>query len=136
MWDNVSLVDDGNGAYRVKLAHLYQHNPHAVFAPQNSNYKQAVAMSQTVIRQLKRKIQLEVFQEEINKNIELGTLVEVSDQELVAIFQSTHHFCYLSMVMSENSESTQARIINNTKTVVPGVGTSFRLENQVPSSKL
>ena len=37
MWDNVSLVDDGNGAYRVKIIYLYQHNPHVVFAPENSN---------------------------------------------------------------------------------------------------
>ena len=93
MWDNVSLVDDGNGAYRVKVIYLYQHNPHVVFAPQNSDYKQAMALNQTVIRQLKRKNQLEVFQKEINKKIELGTLLEVSDQELEAILQFTHHFC-------------------------------------------
>ena len=72
---------------------------------------------------------MQVFQEEIKKKIELGTLVEVSDQELEGIMQSTHHFYYLSMVISENSESTQTHLINNTKTVVPGVGTSFCLEN-------
>ena len=65
--DNVNLVETGDGAYRVKVSYLYQHNPHVVFAPQNSNYKQAVAMGQNIIRQLKKKNQLEVFQDEINK---------------------------------------------------------------------
>ena len=90
MWDDVSLVEVWNGTYRVKVNYLYKHNPHVVFAPQNSNYKQAVAMSQNVIRHLKRKNQLEVFQEDINKKIELGTLAEVSDDELDRILSRTN----------------------------------------------
>ena len=93
-------------------------------------------MSNNLIRQLKKKGQLEVFQQEIQNKIDLGTLVELSSEELEGILQSTHHFCYLSMVMSENSESTAARMINNTKTEVPGFGMSYCLENTVPSSKI
>ena len=107
-----------------------------MFAPQNTNYSQALAMSRQVIQQLKRKNQLEVFQEEINKKIPLGILVEVSDQELKEIMAFTHHFCYLSMVMSKSSASTQTRLINNTKTSVPGKGTSYCLENQMPRSQI
>ena len=55
MWDSVVLLEDGNGSYRVKVSYLYNHNPHVIFAPQNSNFKQALAMSQRVTQQLKRK---------------------------------------------------------------------------------
>ena len=48
---------------------------------------------------------------------------------------STHHFCYLSRAMSETSTSTDARLINNTKTSVPGKGTSYCSENQMPRSQ-
>ena len=75
-----------------------------IFAPENSNFQQAQAMSQRVIQQLKRKGfawyyiveptltnlqwmksiilerkgQLDVFQKEVDKKIQIGTLVEVS----------------------------------------------------------
>ena len=45
--------------------------------------------------------------------------------------KSTHHFTLLAMVMSETSSSTSARLINNTKTRVPGQGTSYCLENEM-----
>ena len=82
VWNNVTLVEDGAGGYRAKVTYLYQKKPEGVFAPQNSNYKQAVAMSQNMIRQLKKKNQLDMFKEEIQKTIELGTLKKVSSDEL------------------------------------------------------
>ena len=84
-------------------------------------------MSQRVIQQLKRKGQLDVFEKEIDKKIQIGTLVKVDYQELKQIMSSIHHFCYLSLVMLETSTSTSARLINNTKT-------SYCLENQIVRS--
>ena len=61
----------------------------------------------------------------------IGTLVELSDSELKQVMSGTHHFCYLSLVMSEILTSTTARLINNTKAQVPGKGTSYCLKNQM-----
>ena len=80
---------------------------------------------------MKKKGQLQVFEQEIDKKIKIGTLVELSDSEQKQIIKGTHHFCYLSLVMIETSTSTTARLINNTKTQVPGKGTSYCLENQM-----
>ena len=81
--------------------------------------------------QLKKKEQMEMFQKEIEKKIEIGTLVAMSDAEVKETMKSTHHFTLLAMVMSETSSSTSARLINNTKTQVSGQGTSYCLENEM-----
>ena len=52
-------------------------------------------MTKRVIHQLKKKGQLEVFQKEIDKKIDIVTLVELSDDELKQSMKTTHHFCYL-----------------------------------------
>ena len=44
----------------------------------------------------------------------------MSESEANETMKSTHHFTLLAMVMSETSTSTSARLINNTKTQVPG----------------
>ena len=88
----------------------------------DTNFNQALMMTKRVIHQLKKKGQLEMFPKEIYKKIEIGTLVEMSDDELKETMKTTHHFCYLAMVMSETSTSTSAILINNTKTQVPGQG--------------
>ena len=49
-------------------------------------------MTKRVIHQLKKKGQLEMFQKEINKKIEIGTLVAMSDAEVKETMKSTHHF--------------------------------------------
>ena len=54
---------------------------------ENSNFDQALKMSQRIINQSKKKGQLQVFQQEINKKIEIGTLVELSDSELKQIIK-------------------------------------------------
>ena len=67
MWDSVVLINDGNGSYRVKVSYLYNNDPHVIFALENSNFHQALKTTQRVIHQLKKKGQLPVFQEEIDK---------------------------------------------------------------------
>ena len=62
----------------------------------------------------------------------IRNIAKIKKDELEEILQKAHHFRYIS----ENSESSQARMINNTKTNVPSVGTSFCLENKVPVSKI
>ena len=68
MWESVVLVGDGNGSFRVKVSYLYNNNSHVIFVPENSKFQKALTMSHIVIHQLKKKGQLEVFQDEINKD--------------------------------------------------------------------
>ena len=100
MWNNVVLIKDNKGRYRVKVNYLNKKDPHVVFSPESANFNQALMMTKRVILQLKKKRQLEMFQKEIDKKIEIGTLAEMSDDELKETIKTTHHFCYLSMVMS------------------------------------
>ena len=57
------------------------------------------------IKILKRENQLNIFKEEIEKKIQLGTLEKLSKEKLAEILKKPHHFCYVSMVQSENSEA-------------------------------
>ena len=61
MWDSVVLISDDKSGFRVKVSYLYDNDPNIVFAPENSNFDQALKMSQRVIHQLKKKGQLKVF---------------------------------------------------------------------------
>ena len=45
MWDSVVLIKNNKGGYRVKVSYLYNNDPHVVFAPENSNFNQALIMS-------------------------------------------------------------------------------------------
>merc|ERR1711915_369422 len=131
MWNNIVLIKDSNGNYKVKVNYLYKSDPNIIFSPENTNYNQALMMTKKVIQQLKKKGQLEMFQKEIEKKINIVTLVAMSESEVKETMKSTHHFTLLAMVMSETSTSTSARLINNTKTQVPGQGTSYCLENEM-----
>ena len=55
-------------------------------------------MTKRVIHQLKKKGQLEMFQKEINKKIEIGTLVAMSDAKVKETMKSTHNFTLLARV--------------------------------------
>ena len=112
----------------------HQNDPEITFHPNNSNFQQAVMMTNNVIKQLKKNNQLELFNAEIQNKICIGTLKKVEKEELKEILQKAHHFCYISLVQSENSETSQVRMINNTKTKVPSMGSSFCLANKVPVS--
>ena len=85
----------------------------------------------TLIAKLFKKNQLAEFQAELDKKIEIGCLEEISGTELEKILQYTHHFCHLSLVFSENSESTSTRMINDTLTN-NSLGTGFSIENKMP----
>ena len=50
--------------------------------------------------------------------------------------KTTHHFCYMSIVISETNTSTTVSLINNTKAQVPGQGTSYCLENQMVKTNI
>ena len=123
-------MDGKDGKQRVLVKHLYQNDPEIGLNPKNSKFKQAVAITNEVIKNL------DLFKEENEKKIQLGNLDELSKKELAEILKKPHHFCCLSMVQSEDSESTQARMINNTKAHVHSVETSSCLENKVPVSKI
>ena len=88
-----------------------------------------------IINRLIKKGQLDQFQDEINKKINIGCLEQVPEAEIGALLKRVNHFCYLQLVFSESSESTSTRMINNTLTGTPG-GTSFSIENKVPVSEI
>ena len=67
MWNNIVLIKDNNGSYKVKVNYLYKSDPNIIFSPENTNYNQALMMTKKVIQQLKKKGQLEMFQKEIEK---------------------------------------------------------------------
>ena len=109
------MVGCKNDNQRIMIKYIYQNDPNIKFHPQNLNFKHAIAMTNSVIKNLKKKNQLNMFKEEIEKKIQLGTLEKLIKEELAEILRKTHHFCYVSMVQSKNSETCQARMINNTK---------------------
>ena len=93
VWDNVNLVQE-NGKTRVRAKHIYRNPPEENFAPENSNMKTAISRTNMIIDRLMRKGQMEQFQEEIQKKIDMGCLEEVQEQEVEQLLNSVHHFCY------------------------------------------
>ena len=57
------------------------------------------------------------FQEQIDKNIELGTLEKMSDAEHEEVKKGPHHYCYPASVISENIDSTTFRLLNASKQI-------------------
>ena len=86
------MADDKNGKQRVRVKHIYQNDPEVTFHPRNSNFKQAIDMTNNVIKHLKKKIQLIMFEDEIEKKIELGTQEKLSKNEIGEILHKSHHF--------------------------------------------
>ena len=110
----------------MRAKYIYRNPPEETFAPENSNMKTAFSRTNMIIGRLMKKGQMEQFREEIQKKIDIGCLEEVPEQELENLLKTVHHFCYLQLVFSENSESTSTRMTNNTLTSTPG-GTSFSI---------
>ena len=52
------------------------------------------------------------------------------------MFEGTHNFCYHNVVVSETSSSTKIRLINNTSSVTPGIGTLVSVNTKYPSFSL
>merc|ERR1711889_11673 len=119
-----------DGKQRVLTKYSYRNDPHTTFAKENSNMKEAKARSDGLIKKLIKKGHLELFQKELQKKIDTGTLVELKE-----VLNGTHHFSYLSYVSSETSTTTSTRLINDTLTS-NGKGTSFSLENKVPTAEI
>ena len=134
MWNNVKLVQE-DGKTCVRATYLYRNPPEETFSPENSNMKTATNRTDMIINRLIKKGQLDQFQDEINKKINIGCLEQVPEAEIGALLKRVNHFCYLQLVFSESSESTSTRMINNTLTGTPG-GTSFSIENKVPVSEI
>ena len=84
---------------------------------------------------MKKTGELKQFEKEIQKKIDTGTLVKLSEKELEEVLNGTHHFSYLSMVKSETSTSTSTCLIND-KLTNNGRGSSYSLENKVPTSEI
>ena len=80
VWDNVNLVQE-NGKTRVRAKYIYRNPPEETFAPENSNMKTAFSRTNMIIDRLMKKGQMEQFQEEIQKKIDIGCLEEVPEQE-------------------------------------------------------
>ena len=74
-------MDDKDGKQRVMVKYIHQNNPEVTIHPKNSNFKQAMAITNSVIKNLKKKNQLKIFKEDIGKNIQLGTLKKLSKEE-------------------------------------------------------
>ena len=136
-WNNTFITNDTAGkGKKVVSRYSFQNDPHQIFKPENSNMKEALARTKRTINTLKKKNKLKEFQEKINEKIDIGTLVEVGEDELKNILAGTHHFTYLSVVTSETSETTSTRLINNTLSSVPGAGTTFSQENKKSKSEI
>ena len=133
-WEKTKLVQK-DGKTRVEVEYIYRNDPNETFAPKNSNFKAAIGRINSLIDSLLRKGQLEEFEKEIEKKIQIGTLKEIPESEHKKLLEMVHHFCYLGVVHSETSESTSTRMINNTLTSSKA-GTSFSIENKIPSVEI
>ena len=67
---------------RVMVKYIYQNDLEFTFHPRNSNFKQAIAMTSSGIKHLKKKNQLNMFKDEIEKKMLLGALEKLSKDEL------------------------------------------------------
>ena len=120
LWNNVKVVEL-NGKQRIKCKYEYKRDIRKVFAPENSNVREAIGRTKSLINKLKRQggTALMDFKAEIKKKIELGTLERMSPQRAKEELAGPHHCTYPGVVTSETSTSTETRKINDTNTNVP-----------------
>ena len=109
-----------------------------VFAPENSNVKEAIGRTKSLISKLKRQKgnAYTDFKAQIDKKIELGTLERLTTERAKEVLAGPHHCTYPGVVMSETLTSTEIRGINDTNTNVPGSATTYALENVCPSNPI
>jgi hypothetical protein len=93
MWDNVNLIED-KGKTRVKATYLYRNPPEESFSPENSNMKAATSRTDMIINRLIKKDQLKQFQEEIDKNIDIGCLEQIPEAEIETLLKEVHPATY------------------------------------------
>ena len=95
------------------------------FSPEKSNRVEAEQASLRVLRKLKKQNLLPKMEQAIAEMIEIGTLVELTPEELQALPSTPHHYTKLNFVTSQTSESTSFRVINDTYTRSAGVNYSI-----------
>ena len=112
---------------------MYRDDINVTFAPENSNNRDAVGWTKLLVTQLKKKgpQALKDFQEQIDKKIELGTLVKMSYVEHEEVKKGPHHYCYPA-----TSNSTNFRLLNASNTNVPGSVTSLSIQNVCPANPI
>ena len=71
---------------------------------------------------------MKTFVDEVNKKIDLGTLVECISEERTFIKSNPHHYSLTTMVSFSTSTTTADCIINHTNTMVPNEVTSLSNE--------
>ena len=76
------------------------------------------------------KNKLKDFKEKIKEKEDIGTLKEVSPEELQELLKMEHHFTYLGVVSNEQSGSTPTRLINNTLSYVAMKALVFPLKRR------
>ena len=125
LWSNVEVVEL-NGKKRIKCKYEYKRDITKVFAPANSNVREAIGRTK-----LKRQggTAFKDFKAQIDKKIELGTLERLTPEKAKEVLAGPYHCTYTGVVMSEISTSTEIRQINDTNTNVPGSATTYAIEN-------
>ena len=71
-----------NGQKRIKCKYEYKRDIRKVFSPENSNFREAIGGTKSLINKLKRQggTAMRDFEAQIKKNIELGTLERMSPE--------------------------------------------------------
>ena len=124
-WRDTKLVQH-EGTIRCQVDFLYNTDPKETFKKENSNFIEAKRNIDANINKLKKKGKLQDLITDVEKKIELGTLIAMSDLEYSWVVDNLpHHFSKLHIVHSESSDSTPRRIINNTNSNVPNKATSL-----------
>ena len=101
VWHNVKLVQE-IGKTCVRAKYIYRNPPEETSAPDNSNIKTAISTTNMIIDRLMKKGQMEQFQEDIQKKIDIECLERVQEEEVEQLLKSIHQFCYLQLFFSEN----------------------------------
>ena len=123
-----------NGKKRIKCKYEYKRDIRKVFAPENSNVREAIGRTKSLINKLKRQggSALMDFKAQIRKKIELGMLERMTPERAKEALAGPHHCTYPGVVTRETSTSIETRKINDTNTNVPGSAPTYAIENTCP----
>ena len=102
-------IEDGKPVLEVR--YVFRQDPHILYPPHLSNIKAATLNSLKLWERLKRKNQLQIFQDLIDKELSQGFAEKLTDEQ---IRQSAHLPVYFSSVnMSLNIQKQKYRFVNN-----------------------
>ena len=95
LWSNVEVVEL-NGKQRIKCKYEYKRDITKVFAPANSNVREAIGRTKSLISKLKRQgvSAFKDFKAQIDKKIELGTLERMTPERAKQFLAGPHHCTY------------------------------------------